>query len=148
MASTNNEQSPLLSSDSHHIEHASQDFIAKQVGDANSAAYRIRKFLQWFLSSKYGHYLVITLVSLDVCGIFADFLISLHMCEHAGEDLRVWVNINKALGALSLAFSCLFMVELLCSVYAFGLQYDATMEISYVSSLTCEQLLYLEVSHL
>lgn len=60
------------------------------------------------------------LVTLDVAGIFADFLISLHICEHNGEDVKVWQRINEGLDILSLVFSCLFMAELLCSIYAFG----------------------------
>lgn len=60
------------------------------------------------------------LVTLDVAGIFADFLISLHVCEHRNEDMSTWRDINEALGIISLIFSCLFMVELLCSIFAFG----------------------------
>lgn len=43
---------------------------------------RSRSFLRWFLPSKYGHYFVIILVSLDISCIFADCLVSLHICEH------------------------------------------------------------------
>lgn len=64
------------------------------------------------------------LVTLDVAGIFADFLISLHICEHSrdGEDMSGWKRVNEGLGVLSLVFSCLFMGELLCSCFAFGLK--------------------------
>lgn len=60
------------------------------------------------------------LVTLDVAGIFADFLVSLHVLEHQDEDMSKWVQAKDGLGILSLVFSCLFMVELLCSIYAFG----------------------------
>lgn len=41
-----------------------------------------RKQVRRFLTSKYGHYSVLGLVSLDVSCIFTDFLISLYVCEH------------------------------------------------------------------
>lgn len=115
-------QTPLLQSDRRPLKHASQDFLARRLVDPSSIAYRTRSFLQWFLTSKYGHYFVMILVTLDVAGIFADFLISLHICEHSGEDVRTWQRINEGLNILSLVFSCLFMAELLCSIYAFGLR--------------------------
>lgn len=111
---------PLLPSDRHWLHRASKDLLARHLTDEDSYAYRARKSLQWFLSSKYGHYFVMILVTLDVAGIFADFLISLHICEHSREDVRVWRKINEGLDILSLVFSCLFMAELLCSIYAFG----------------------------
>jgi len=114
------ERTPLLLSDRRRLKHASRDFLARHLVDPNSTAYRTRRFLQWFLTSKYGHYSVMILVTLDVAGIFADFLISLHICEHRHEDVHVWKGINEGLDILSLVFSCLFMVELLCSIYAFG----------------------------
>ncbi len=41
-----------------------------------------RRETRRFLSSKYGHYAVLLLVFLDVSCIFADFLISLYVCDH------------------------------------------------------------------
>ncbi len=83
-----------------------------------------RKQVRRFLSSKYGHYSVLLLVSLDVSCIFADFLISLYICEHSyGKNQNVGKELPEAqdiLGVVSLLFSCLFMVELLASVWAFG----------------------------
>ena len=116
----NTAQTPLLSSDRRGLEQASRDSISKSI-EADSAAARIRRFLGWFLTSKYGHYMVMILVTLDVAGIFANFLISLHLCEHAEEDVDKWIRINACIGVLSLVFSCLFMVELLCSIFVFGL---------------------------
>ena len=115
-------QTPLLQSDRRRLKHVSKDFLARYLVDPHSPAYKTRRFLQWFLTSKYGHSSVMILVILDVAGIFADFLISLHICEHSGEDVRVWQRINEGLNILSLVFSCLFMAELLCSIYAFGLR--------------------------
>jgi len=115
-------QTPLLRSDRRRIKQTSKDFLARHLVHPNSTAYRIRNFLQWFLTSKYGHYFVLVLVTLDVAGIFADFLISLHICEHRHEDVHVLKGIDEALDILSLVFSCLFMLELLCSIFAFGLR--------------------------
>lgn len=41
-----------------------------------------RRATRRFLSSKPGHYSILALVSLDVSCIFADFLISLYVCDH------------------------------------------------------------------
>ena len=85
-----------------------------------------RRQTRRFLSSIYGHYAVLLLVSLDVGCIFADFLISLYICDHTcGNGGSVGEGLPKtqdALGIISLVFSCLFMVELLASIWAFGLK--------------------------
>lgn len=47
----------------------------------------------------------------------------MHRCEHAGEkgfDYDRWEKIDEVLDGVSLGFSCLFMVELLANVFAFG----------------------------
>ena len=91
-----------------------------------------RRQTRRFLSSKYGHYAVLLLVSLDVSCIFADFLISLFICDHTcdkGEpvDKRL-PEAQDALGIVSLVFSCLFMVELLASIWAFGLGWVGSIQ--------------------
>lgn len=97
-------------------------------GIAVSVSYNntTRKQTRRFLSSKYGHYAVLLLVSLDVSCIFADFLISLYICDHTcdkGESVdKSLPEAQNALGVVSLVFSCLFMVELLASIWAFGLK--------------------------
>ena len=75
---------PLLASDANLISslHQSRDFLGQHilsVHGEHSWIWKCRNSLQRFLTSKWGHYSVILLVSLDVSGIFADFLISLHM---------------------------------------------------------------------
>lgn len=91
----------------------------------DSTGTRVRRFL----TSKTGHYAVLLLVSLDVTCIFADFLISLFICEQrCGKDLdatETLVEVQKALGVVSLVFSCLFMAELIACVWAFGLKYTS-----------------------
>lgn len=83
-----------------------------------------RKQTRRFLSSIYGHYAVLLLVSMDVGCIFADFLISLYICDHScGNEDSVGEGLPKAqeaLGIVSLVFTCLFMLELLASIWAFG----------------------------
>lgn len=91
-----------------------------------------------FLSSKYGHYSVLTLVSLDVLSMIAgklysandfptqliqtDFILKLFKCEQekSGAD---WDLALEVLGSMSLVFSCLFVLELIASVWAFGWRY-------------------------
>lgn len=44
-------------------------------------------------------------------------------CEHGGEkgfDYGKWERIDNVLDGVSLGFSCLFMLELLANVFAFG----------------------------
>ncbi|KAL2400292.1 hypothetical protein ABEF93_006921 [Exophiala dermatitidis] len=126
------ESSPLLPSDRRYLTRLHQsprDFIAChiiKIHGEESRVWQIRRSLQRFLASKWGHYFVILLVGLDISCIFADFLISLHICENAGDekfDYKDWQKANEALGYVSLAFSCLFMAELLGSVFAFGFDY-------------------------
>ena len=85
-----------------------------------------RQTARSFFSSKWGHYFVLLLVSLDVTGIFLDFLLKLYICDHTcGKDETASKTILKAvstLGIISLIFSCLFMVELLANIWAFGPQ--------------------------
>jgi len=81
-----------------------------------------RQSVACFLSSKAGHYSVLGLVTLDVLAIIADFILNLFKCESEKEGPE-WDTALNALGILSLAFSCLFMLELIASVWAFGWSY-------------------------
>ncbi|KAL8797385.1 MAG: hypothetical protein Q9195_000540 [Heterodermia aff. obscurata] len=86
-----------------------------------------RAQVQRFLTSKTGHYAVLLLVALDVSSIFADFLISLFICEQScktGQKAsKGLIDAQDILGIVSLVFSCLFMAELLASLWAFGIRY-------------------------
>ncbi|EXJ82071.1 hypothetical protein A1O1_08140 [Capronia coronata CBS 617.96] len=125
------ESTPLLPSDRVYLHRLrqSRDFIAchiVKIHGEDSWVWLVRRQLQRFLASKWGHYFVILLVSADISCIFADFLVSLHICEHAGDkdfNLHAWRTANDVLGFVSLAFSCLFMAELLGSIFAFGFDY-------------------------
>lgn len=75
---------PLLASDAALVStlRRGQDYVGRHilsVHGENSWLWQTRRAMQRFLTSKWGHYSVIALVSLDIAGIFADFLISLHM---------------------------------------------------------------------
>jgi hypothetical protein len=85
---------------------------------------RWRKSAGDFLSSRWGHYLVLLLVTIDVCCSFAEFLVQLHVCELKQNGYMVgqeWDVIEVALGVTGLVISCLFMVELIVAVLSFGM---------------------------
>ncbi|KAI9762072.1 MAG: hypothetical protein M1840_001481 [Geoglossum simile] len=87
---------------------------------------RIRLAVQRFLTSRVGHYAILLMVSLDVTCIFGDIFISLFTCGREKEpqpDRAAWEVARGVLGNISLVFSVLFMLELLASVWAFGLLY-------------------------
>ncbi|KAJ9639304.1 hypothetical protein H2204_003915 [Knufia peltigerae] len=125
------DRTPLLPSDRRYLEtlRSSKDFVAChiiKIHGEDSSVWRLRYNLQRFFSSKWGHYFVIALVTLDISCIFADFLISLHMCEHKRDKnfpYDDWELADHVLDYVSLVFSCLFMAELLGCVFAFGLGY-------------------------
>jgi len=83
------------------------------------AARTLRRQTKRYLTSKTGHYSVLLLVTLDVSSIFADFLIEILSCkgEVAPKDAE---EAQAVLGIISLVFSCLFMLELVASIWAFG----------------------------
>jgi hypothetical protein len=132
--SNSTESQPLLLSDDRQAQRDAQnDHINEHIswlapGGANSRVHKAREQTQRFLGSKIGHYSVLLLVSLDVSIIFADFLITLYTCEHScgkGSD-GVNKDLKKAqdvMEIVSLVFSCLFMSELLASIWAFGAPY-------------------------
>lgn len=84
---------------------------------------RWRRAARDILSSRRGHYLVLLLVSVDVACTFADFLIELHICEltKRGSHVAVgWGVTQEVLAIVGLVFSCLFMLELMVTVFSFG----------------------------
>lgn len=120
---TSDENQPLIG---HHL--LSNNVFSRIVWDRspheNTYINPARHRVQQFLTSKAGHYAVLILVSLDVGCIFADILISLFVCEkvcksgaNEGTGLE---TAQEALSIVSLVFSCLFMAELLASVWSFG----------------------------
>ena len=87
---------------------------------------RWRRSAREFLDSRWGHYLVLFLVTVDVCCSFSDFLIQLHVCELKQGRFGVdhgWEITQDVLSISSLVISCLLMVELIVSVLSFGMGY-------------------------
>lgn len=120
------EYQPLLSADRHAWNIAPTDFIGRHIVSVHgedSLLYRSRRGAQKFLSSKWGHYSVLALVIFDVGCIFADFLVTLHTCGRGEEMGKGWDVAKEALGVASLVFSCLFLAELVMSIWAFGFAY-------------------------
>lgn len=86
---------------------------------------RCRRSARNYLSSRFGHYLVLFLVSVDVACVFADFLIEIHVCELEKKYKHVpsgWEDAQEALSITGLVFSCLFMLELVVAVGSFGMR--------------------------
>ncbi|KAF4624377.1 hypothetical protein G7Y89_g13796 [Cudoniella acicularis] len=75
-----------------------------------------------FLSSRAQHFTVLGLVSFDLLGIFADIIINLYQCDE-GDTSPAWNDVRNGLGIAGLVFSCLFMLELVFSIWAFGWRY-------------------------
>lgn len=100
-------------------DHDGDGHITEHVSDWRSTT-------RGFLSSRWGHYSILLLVSVDVACIFADFLIETHTCELKQKHQHVnvgWERAQEALSLVSLVFSCLFMLELIAATLSFGLSY-------------------------
>jgi hypothetical protein len=114
---------PLLHTDREAASSNSQDREAENMQQRTTRykkAYNIcRQRIQDFLSSRAQHYTVLSLVSFDLLGIFADIIINLYQCDE-GDTSPVWDDVRDGLGIAGLVFSCLFMLELILSVWAFG----------------------------
>ncbi|PYI01591.1 hypothetical protein BO78DRAFT_473235 [Aspergillus sclerotiicarbonarius CBS 121057] len=103
-----------------------QIYLADQGSLSESLIARYRRSARNFLSSRFGHYLILFLVSVDVACVFADFLIELHVCElekRYSQVPAVWGEAQEGLEIVGLVFSCLFMVELMVAVSSFGTSY-------------------------
>lgn len=112
----------------------------------------IREKTTRLLSSKIGHYSVISLVCLDILGMVAgelystwimsrqlvqvDFILRLFKCEQ-GKSSPDWNLALNILGSIGLVFSCLFMIELIVSVWAFGWKYGSPTRLPYFDRLRC-----------
>lgn len=122
---SSNSREPLLRADRRAQGDATDDHINEHINwlapsGEQSYLHTTRTRTQQFLTSKVGHYSVLSLVSLDVACIFAAFIIALFVCDQKHPD-KGWGEAQQALGIVSLAFSCLFMIELLAAIWAFGL---------------------------
>jgi len=83
---------------------------------------RYRREAQAQLSTKKKHYAVMALVALDVSGILADIFVALIACDKHEQDEEWVADIRDGLKTASLVLSCMFLAELLVTVWAFGLR--------------------------
>lgn len=96
---------PLLHSDEH---------------TRNTTYARYRRKARVQLSTKKKHYFTMALVALDVSGILADIFVALIACDKHEQNLRWVKDVREGLETASLVFSCLFLAELIATVWAFG----------------------------
>lgn len=116
MDEQNNEQRPLLADQTN----AGQDGQDGQDPELTTYQKRQRQ-CQHLLVSKQKHYLILALVALDVSCLLADIFIALIDCDSRIKN-DAWVpEVREALERAGLVFSCLFLVELLMCLWAFGL---------------------------
>lgn len=91
-------------------------------GSRRAAYARYRRKAQAQLSTKKKHYMIMGLVALDVSGILADIFVALIACDKHEQNEK-WVDdIRSGLKTASLVFSCMFLIELILTVWAFGLR--------------------------
>ena len=114
---------PLLHTDREAASSNAEDHQAENMQQRTTRYKKVydicRQRIQDFLSSRAQHYTVLSLVSFDLLGIFADIIINLYQCDE-GDTSPVWDGVRNGLGIAGLVFSCLFMLELILSVWAFG----------------------------
>ncbi|KAG2162464.1 hypothetical protein VTO58DRAFT_106044 [Aureobasidium pullulans] len=81
-----------------------------------------RRCTRRYLNSKFGHYAILLLVPLDCSCIFGEFVIQILTCEGRVSESKGDAA-QEAIGIVGLVFSCLFTLELMASIWAFGFQY-------------------------
>ncbi|KAK4891758.1 hypothetical protein LTR27_009610 [Elasticomyces elasticus] len=82
----------------------------------------VRSETKDYLNSPYGHYCILALVSVDVTAIFAELVLDVLVCE-GRVPYKSGTIAQDILGILSKVFSCLFLIELVAGVWAFGWTY-------------------------
>ncbi|KAG5925675.1 hypothetical protein E4U42_004061 [Claviceps africana] len=88
--------------------------------------HRVRRRGRVLLSSRRKHFLVMSMVALDVTALLANIFIQLIACEMHQRD-EPWVRaLTGSLETLGLVLSSLFMVELGGCLFSFGLSYLAS----------------------
>lgn len=117
---TRNSSEPLLREDRSAIRDAAHDEI--HLIRPSSERYRVRHAVQQFITSKTGHSLVLMLVTLSASCVLANMIIAIVSCERKSDDHGL-ANASMVLGAISLVVACIFVVELLAAIFAFGISY-------------------------
>ncbi|KAI2639013.1 hypothetical protein GGS26DRAFT_587784 [Hypomontagnella submonticulosa] len=112
------DNTPLLDQNTSHEDQRSP---AREAWTSNY--HRARKATVRLMNSRAKHWVVLVLIILDVAGILTDIFIALITCEIGIED-DAWVTPTRnGLTIFSLSLSCIFLVELLLSVFADGFGY-------------------------
>ncbi|RWA07622.1 hypothetical protein EKO27_g7480 [Xylaria grammica] len=95
-----------------------------------SIAYGVRHYVQRirgqtrrFFSSRAKHWVILTLILLDVAGILAEIFIALITCELHRRDEDWVAPTQHGLTIFALTMSSIFMVELALSVFADGIKF-------------------------
>ncbi|KAI9775842.1 MAG: hypothetical protein M1835_005675 [Candelina submexicana] len=117
---TRNSSEPLLREDRRAIRDAAHDEI--HLIKPSSERYRIRHAFQQFLTSKTGHSLVLMLVTLSASCVLANMIIALVNCEQKTGNHGLAIA-SMVLGTISMIVACVFVVELLAAIFAFGISY-------------------------
>ncbi|UKZ77842.1 hypothetical protein TrVFT333_005568 [Trichoderma virens FT-333] len=83
---------------------------------------RWRRSSQRLLESRTKHFVVMSIVALDVAALLANVFIQLIACEMHQND-EPWVEqLTESLEIAGLVFSSLFLLELVACLFAFGLR--------------------------
>ncbi|KAJ4396284.1 hypothetical protein N0V93_000503 [Gnomoniopsis smithogilvyi] len=114
MDEQSNEQQPLISGE--NDTNQEQRHLA-------SNYHRNQQKCQTLLVSKQKHYFILALVALDVACLLTDILIALIDCDKRIKNDEWVPEVREALERAGLVFSCLFLVELLLCLWAFGFKY-------------------------
>lgn len=97
--------------------------------------YHVRRSGRVLLSSRRKHFLVMSMVALDVVALLANIFIQLIACEMHQRD-EPWVqDLTDTLERLGLLLSSLFMVELGACLFSFGMRYVGKEEKTIMSPL-------------
>ncbi|EHK16605.1 uncharacterized protein TRIVIDRAFT_40841 [Trichoderma virens Gv29-8] len=87
---------------------------------------RWRRSSQRLLESRTKHFVVMSIVALDVAALLANVFIQLIACEMHQND-EPWVEqLTESLEIAGLVFSSLFLLELVACLFAFGLRFLAS----------------------
>lgn len=108
-----NEQQPLISG---------QNDTSQDDRPVVSSYHRNQQRCQALLVSKQKHYFILALVALDVACLLTDILIALIDCDKRIKNDEWVPEVREALEHAGLVFSCLFLVELILCLWAFGIR--------------------------
>ncbi|KAI1778382.1 hypothetical protein F4818DRAFT_299896 [Hypoxylon cercidicola] len=117
------DNTPLLGQDADGARYDDQQHGSAEIWNWKSSYDKAQKATASFMNSRAKHWLILVLIVLDVAGILSDIIIALVTCE-VGIEHDEWVAPTRnSLTIISLSLSCVFLVELLLSVFSDGLSY-------------------------